>query len=191
MKKFDFTSAARSVCVDMTRRIPDLSHIDMERVAVGFRQARKRVMHGIQASLTPLRFEAGSTIGAVRGRKYQCQRIVNPSGVECLYLLNFYLPRFLDLPFEEKLITIVHELWHVGPLFDGDLRRHEGRCYAHGASQQAFDAHAAGLARGWLALDPPESLYAFLTLSFAELVAEFGVVRGDRYPAPKLVPIRD
>ncbi len=191
MKTFDFTVAVRAVCNDMTRRLPDLAHIDMNRVAVGFRQTRKRVMHGVQASLTPLRFEAGKTVGAVRGRRYQCQRIVRPDGAECLYLLNFYLPRFLDLPFEEKLVTIVHELWHVGPRFDGDLRRHEGRCYAHGASQQAFDAHAAGLARGWLALDPPERLYSFLTLSFCDLVAEHGAVRGERYPAPKLVPVRD
>ena len=38
-----------------------------------------------------------------------------------LYLLSFYLPRFLKLPWREKLATVIHELWHVNPQFNGDL----------------------------------------------------------------------
>jgi hypothetical protein len=115
--------------------------------------------------------------------------VIDQHGIECLYLLSFYLPRLLDHPLEEKLTTIAHELWHVGPAMDGDLRRHDGRCYAHGASARAFDAHAAELARNWLGKNPPAGLYAFLERSHADLVAEFGGVYGARYAAPKLAPI--
>jgi len=187
MDGFHFTDAVRAVCHDMSRRLPELAHVDMSRVAVGFCQARKRVPHGLQASLTPMRFENGATTKRVRGRVYGCSRLVDESGRELLYLLNFYLPRFQDGPLEEKLTTIVHELWHISPAMDGDLRRHAGRCYAHGASQKQFDAHAASLARRWLAGDPPHGLWSFLERTFDELDAEHGAVRGDRYRAPRLV----
>ncbi len=183
---FDFTAAMRSVCTDMTKRVDALSHIDMEQVAVGYRQTRRAVSHGLQASLTPLRFEQGESVGKVGLHRYVCPRLYRSDGVECLYLLNFYLPRFFEHPFEEKLTTITHELWHIGPAMDGDLRRHEGRCYAHGTSQKEFDRHAADLARQWLDADPPSGLYAFLERSFEELVAEHGSVVGDRYTVPKL-----
>lgn len=186
---FHFTRAVRSVCHDMTRRVPTLAHIDMDRVAVGFCQTRKRVPHGLQASLTPLRFEGGSRETVERGRRYVCQAITDPDGREYLYLLNFYLPRFLDHSLNEKLTTIVHELWHIGEQFDGDLRRHEGRCYVHGESQREFDRHAARLAAQWLATEPDADLYDWLRLDFRQLVARHGGVYGQRYSAPKLVPL--
>ncbi len=185
---FDFSAAMRTLCQDIVVRSPELRHIDLERVAIGFSQARKRVAHGLQASLTPMRFENGATHGLRRGRRYTVQRYHNESGQEYLYLLSFYLPRFLDHVFEEKLETVFHELWHISPGFDGDLRRFAGRYYAHGPSQCDFDSTARRLAQQWLAASPPETLYAFLHSSFAQLVDEFGAVSGVRIRAPKLIP---
>jgi hypothetical protein len=187
-KGFDFTAAVRRICVDMTRRVPELRHIDMSRVAVGVCQTRNGALHGVFATLTPLRFAGGETHKIVRGRRHRIQRLTDPAGVEFLYLLNFYLPRFMNVPLEEKLSTIAHELWHIGPAFDGDLRRHEGRCYAHGSSQKAYDAQMDRITQRWLAADPPHHLYEFLESTFAGLAAEHGSVRGQRWPAPKLVP---
>lgn len=186
---FDFTAAIEDLCVDLCSRVDELSHIDMSRVAVGFRQARRRVTHGIQASLTPLRFEGGAESGLVRRRRYACPRVFDRNGRECLYILNVYLPRFFDHPLEERLTTVVHELWHVSPAMDGDLRRHEGRCYAHGPSQKGFDEQAARLARRWLSADPPAELLTVLEVSFDELLAEHGAVVGARYSTPKMAPL--
>lgn len=185
---FNFTASMRSLCVHACAAVDELAHIQMDQVAVGFRQARKAVAHGLQASLTPMRFEGGATEVVKRGRLWQTQRIVSPAGHEILYLLNFYLPRFLDQPFEEKLTTVFHELWHISPAFDGDLRRHEGRCYMHGPRQDEFDAVALEMARHWLSLEPPEELAAFLRWDFAELRLRYGRVIGDRYAAPKVIP---
>jgi hypothetical protein len=187
-KGFDFTAAIRSVCTDMAQRLEALSHIEMPRVAIGMCQTRNGDMHGVFATLTPLRFAGGRLETVVRGRRHRIQPLVNSAGQEFLYLLNFYMPRFLNLSLEEKLSTVVHELWHIGPSFDGDLRRHAGRCYAHGASQREYEAQMDRLTRQWLSRDPPHHLYDFLQEPFEELAAEFGGVRGERWLAPKLVP---
>ncbi len=186
---FDFTLAMRQLCEDMAVRLPELRHIDLKQVAISLCRTRKNVSHGIYASLTPLRFEAGAKTIQRRGRRYGVEPVTDATGREYLYILSFYLPRFLNTSLEEKLSTVVHELWHIGPQFDGDLRRHDGRCYAHGPSQQAYDAQMDRLARAWLALDPPSHLYDFLTASCDELIAEYGRITGSHWPNPRLVPM--
>lgn len=179
----------RVVCRDMITRLRQLGHIDISRVAISLVQARKQSTHGIYASLTPLKFTSGADQELIDGRRYGVQSLHDDNGHEYLYILSFYLPRFQNTPLEEKLSTIVHELWHIGPDFDGDLRRHGGRCYAHGPSQQAYDAQMDRLAQEWLALDPPAHIYAFLELSFEQLVQEYGKIVGTRWPIPKLLPM--
>jgi hypothetical protein len=187
---FDFTGAMRAVAADMVARLPaEMSHIDLSRVCVSYCEARTRSHFGVQASLTPLRFEAGATIGTKRGRRYAIQQVRDAAGRPMLYILSFYLPRFMDLPFREKLITVLHELWHISPAFDGDIRRHPGRCYAHSHSQAEYDAEMGRLANRWLALDPPESLYAFLRERHDQMIAARRPVFGTRIRRPKLIPL--
>jgi predicted metallopeptidase len=186
---FDFTLHMRRLCDDLVHRLPDLTHIDLGLVAISFSQTRKAVDHGLHASLTPLRFAGGSRHTIRRGRKWTVQRLVDPSGREMLYLLSFYLPRFLDQSFRQKLTTVVHELWHISPRFDGDLRRFGGRCYAHSASQRRYDAKVEQLVDRWLSLEPPASVYNFLRYEFRELVRRYGRVYGVKIPTPKLIPV--
>ena len=184
---FDFTGAMRLLCADIVDRHPQMRHIELSRVAFNVCQTRQDVQHGMHASLTPLRFEAGATTSVSRGIEWEVQELLDPAGEPYLYLLSFYLPRFQNTSWEEKLTTIFHELWHISPQFDGDIRRLPGRCYAHGHSQREYDAHVARMAQQWLGLDPPCHLYAFLEQDFAGLVAEHGNVRGERWSAPKLI----
>jgi predicted metallopeptidase len=186
---FDFTLHMRRLCDDMVRRLPELHHVDLARVAVSFCQARKPAAEGLYASLTPLRFAGGRTETVRRGRRWGIQRLVDSAGREMLYILNFYLPRFMDLALREKLATVLHELLHIGPRFDGDLRRFRGRCYAHGGSRKRYDALAERLAAKWASLDPPQSLYEFLREDFLALIRRHGRVFGQRFRAPKLLPL--
>jgi hypothetical protein len=179
----------RRLCEDVTARLPEMRHIDITRVAVCFAQARKAVNHGLHATLTPLRFEGGALLQKRSRRTYAIQRVYDEAGREMLYVLKFYLPRFLDTPFEEKLTTVFHELWHISPEFNGDLRRHAGRCYAHTHSQKEYDEEMARMWRRWLELSPPESLYGFLRWRFQEIHAAHGGIYGLKLPHPKLAPI--
>jgi len=189
MVGFDFTSQMRTLCVDAIERLPELAHIDMGCISVTFSQTRKSVSHGLYATLTPLRFEQGSLTTKRSGRNYTVQRVYDNSGREMLYILSFYLPRFMETDFNEKMVTIFHELWHVSPDFNGDIRRHPGRCYAHSHSQKEYDDRMQVLVNRYLALAPPESLFSFLRLSFQGLCSEHGRVFGTQLPHPKLIPL--
>ncbi len=184
----DFTAAMRCLCDDMVQRLPELRHIDLAHVAISLCKARADTVHGIYASLTPLRFEAGATERRLGRRCYRVDPLCDSHGREYLYILSFFLPRFLNTPLEEKLSTVIHELWHISPNFDGDLRRHEGRCYVHGSSQREYDAQMDRLAQTWLVLDPPSHLYEFLNGDFETLAAEHTKITGSHWPMPKLVP---
>lgn len=186
---FDFTSRMRTLCQDIVARAPAMAHIQLPRVLIAFSQARKGVQHGLQASLTPLRFAGGSLTTRRRNSTYTLQRIYDPNGREYLYILTFYLPRFLNNSLKEKLTTVFHELWHIGPSCDGDLRRHGGRCYAHSSSQKEYDAHMWQLAQDWLRRAPPSPLYDFLELPFEELQSRYGRIFGLKVPRPKLIPV--
>lgn len=188
---FDFTDRMRRLCEDVVERLPAMQHIRMAEVAVCFAQARKAVRHGLHATLTPLRFEGGALTQRRARRNYAIQRVFDETGREMLYVLKFYLPRFLDTSFEEKLTTVFHELWHISPEFNGDLRRHHGRCYAHTHSQKKYDAEMARMWREWLALSPPEHLFDFMRYRFSDLEAIHGNIFGLKLPHPKLVPVLD
>lgn len=184
---FDFSFYMRRLCGDLATRLRELRHIDLDLVALSFIQTRRAVLHGMYASLTPLRFEGGRQELVRRGRTWRIERVVDDSGREMLYLLQFYLPRFFDLKFREKLITVLHELWHINPGFNGDVRRYAGRCYAHSGSQKRYDAHMARLAERWLSLEPPLASYEFLQYDFHGLVARYGRVFGRRIATPRMI----
>lgn len=186
---FNFTEHLRRLCGDMVERLPQLSHIELDALAFAFAQTRKSTEHGLYASLTPMRFENGAREGISQGRRYRIDPLMDQGGRELLYILTVYLPRFMDLGFREKLITILHELWHISPAFDGDLRRHEGRCYAHSHSQKQYDVLMSELATQWMAAAPSADLYRFLDLDFAELQARYGRVYGRKIARPRLIPM--
>jgi predicted metallopeptidase len=185
---FDFCGHIRSLCRDIVVRSPDLRHIDVDRLLFAVTQARSRRAQGLQARVTPLRFHAGRPIRRRRGVDYQVQRHF-VDGREILYLVTFCLPRFLDQDFDDKFVTIFHELYHISPAFDGDLRRHAGRCTVHSQSKRAYDRHMAGLARAYLASGPDVDLHAFLRLNFTQLQTRHGRIIGIVVPQPKVVPV--
>jgi len=109
--------------------------------------------------------------------------------VEMLYLVTFCLPRFLDQDFDDKFITLFHELFHISPAFEGDLRRHNGRYDLHSHSKKLYDQHMADLARSYLSNGAEKSLHGFLRLNFAQLLHRHGSVLGVMVPRPRLLPV--
>jgi len=184
---FDFTSAMWSLMDEMSRTCPELSHVDMTRVAVCFGQARSANLSGTHAQLYPLRFDGGARRTELDGAVYEMPRVVF-RGREALYLVKFMLPRFLQLPFLEKLATVAHEMYHISPRFDGTLRTFPGRNCYHTGSKRRFDRFAAKLAADYLRATTRPHLHEFLRRNFQELSAQHGGVVGARFR--RLRPVR-
>jgi hypothetical protein len=186
---FQFSESMRRLCADIAHRYEPLAHLDVSRMLFAFTPARNVRSHGLQARVTPLRFHDGGMTRLHRGVHFQVQRFVHDEK-EILYVVTFCLPRFLNRDFDDKFVTIFHELFHISPHFNGDLRRHGGRYSIHTACQKSYDREMMAMAREYLRGGADPKLHAFLRLTFGQLRHRHGKVLGHVVPRPKLVPIR-
>lgn len=187
-RPFDFSAAMHRLLHDVSARCPDLAHVDAGRLLVSFTPSRNRSRYGLQARVTPMRFRDGAITRRYRGLVYGVQRYY-VDGTEVLYLVTFCLPRFLDQPFEEKLVTVFHELYHLSPAFDGDLRRHPGRYEVHSHSKREYDRRMLKLVKAYTADHPDPGAFEFLRYKSKELAARHGGIEGVVVPRPRLVPL--
>lgn len=185
---FDFSGAMTAMIEDVCQRVDVFQHIRVKEMMIGFVRSRNGRSSGLQARVTPLRFTGGALTKHVRGRDYRVQQF-RTAGVDMLYLVAFSLPRFLNRSFDDKCVTIFHELYHIGPKFDGDLRRHEGRCEFHTGSKTKYDEHMAQLVRHYLADKPDPRLHGFLRLNAKQLAQRHGKVVGIRIPRVRVIPV--
>jgi hypothetical protein len=176
----------RTLCQEISGRVPELAHIDMERVAVCMTRSRRGGRNGLWAKLTPLRFEGGARLGLRRGQRYLIEPLV-VEGRERLYILTFCLPRYLELTYREKLVTVFHELYHVGPEFDGDHRRFPGRYHMHSSRAATFDDQADRLCDLYLATEPAPEACRFLRHRTRTLLFRHRAITGLTIPVPKLM----
>jgi predicted metallopeptidase len=183
---FNYTEALESLIREIVERVADLGHVDPERLLVACSRSRDNGSVGAYAKIIPMRFKDGARERRVGRHAYQMP-VLSYRGREILYLIYFFMPRFGDLPYREGLETVVHELYHIGPKFDGDIRRFPGRNYAHGSSQKRFNAAVAALTKRYLTPDEPAAA-DFLRHTTAELHRAHGPLMGRRVPLPK--PVR-
>ena len=189
MSTLNLTLELERLIAGITREVPEFMHIQPERVMTCIASTRGGGIHGMYAKIHPLRFESGSRTALLRRRrgKVLCEITpVNRSGVEMLYVIYFLVPRFFNLPFREKMITIFHELYHISPAFDGDIRRFGGKNYAHGSSRKKYNAAMEALVNAYLEkLDDPAQL-DFLEGDLAALRSRYDSLVGRKMAAPKL-----
>ena len=171
------------VMTDMVKTQPELAHIKMPALAVSFSRAKSKSRAGLLASLTPLRFECGSTVTKRGGKLYEIPQ-VQIDGLSKLYIVSFVYPRFLDLSLIEKAKTIVHELYHISENFDGDIRRFKGRTYAHSGRKANFDAKAYEIAEVWLKSTTLDT--SILAMTIPQLKTTFGKIAGTVVRRPKI-----
>ncbi|HOO96144.1 MAG TPA: putative metallopeptidase [Caldisericia bacterium] len=180
----DYTKYLRETVADMVTVCSELSHVKLRQLAFSFVRAKSTKRNGLLASLTPLRFEDGQTVTSRRGVLYQIPQLVI-GGVEMLYIVSFVYPRFLDLSFEQKTNTIIHELWHISEKFDGDIRRYPGRTFAHSGRKSKFDEEVEAVATKWL--QRTSFSLDVLKLNSTNLIKKYEKVVGQKVTKPRLV----
>jgi len=182
---FNYTNAMWVVVRDIVTTLPEFQHVDLDRVLLSTAQARRSGEYGTYAKCSPLRFEGGAMEEVQRGHRFRYP-VLQHEGREILYILYFVLPRFhQEQDYRGKLATIIHELYHISPHFNGDIRRFPGKNFAHGHSREVYHAAMEKLADRYLATSARAEEHEFLKLSFIELATHPGGLVGMRVTRPK------
>jgi predicted metallopeptidase len=184
----NLTAELERLIADIAANVEEFRHIDPRRLLVCVNSSRD-TRHGTFAKIHPLRFHGGEVTRVVtRGRsRIACfMPEINHNGVEMLYIIYFTLPRFMDRSLKEKLVTIVHELYHISPSFDGDIRRFPGRNFAHGSSTKKYNRLMESLVEKYLLLTGSEERVAFLDMDMAGLRERYRAIVGRKMAMPKI-----
>ena len=174
---FHYTDALSRVIDDVSRALPEFAHVRADALAISYAMARRRTAHGVFAKTVPLH-------GVSQDRPFRGGGPFRLAGRKVYYIIYFYLPRFHDQSFEDKLLTILHELYHLSPEFDGTLRLFPGNTPFHGPSRESFEAHLEPLTREYIRQRNGAPLLDFLRLSVEDLTRSYGEVHGLHIPMP-------
>jgi predicted metallopeptidase len=193
MPTLNLTLELERLIAHIARNVDEFAHIDPRRVLVCVSSTRGSGIHGTYAKIHPLRFEEGKLSKTVkrgtRSYEYEMPRISH-RGVEMLYVVYFLVPRFLNLPFRDKLITLFHELFHISPEFNGDIRRFPGKNYAHGSSTKKYNAQMARLVDAYLERLEDRGMLHFLEGDMDEVRGRFKAIVGRKMAAPRISLVR-
>jgi predicted metallopeptidase len=189
MTTLNLTAELERLIADIVHRHGAFAHIDPARLLVCVSSTRGNGCFGTFARIHPLRFEGGEVSRTVR-RGRQTVRCTMPTivrnGTEMLYVVYFFLPRFFDRPFRDKLITVFHELYHISPAFDGDIRRFPGRNFAHGGPVRRYNRLMEEMVDDYLALPESAGRTRFLQEDMAGLRERYHAIVGRRMVMPKI-----
>ncbi len=175
---FDYSYHTKKLVGDISRRCGPLRHVDSHKILVGVSRSRNNKRHGLQAKLVPLKFQWGRRTIQASGNWYCRIPKITYNGNEILYVIYFCVPRFLNLSFDEKLTILFHELYHISPAFNGDIRRFPGRFYQHSRSEKKYDTIARELSEQYLHSPHSRKLTHFLRFDHETLRQKFGEVVG-------------
>jgi hypothetical protein len=182
---YNITEALEGVVADLCGRLPEFAHIDARRLLLCMARTRRRGVGGVYAKIVPMRFPDGTPFHTAKGTRFALPQIPTEHG-DVLYLIYVYLPRFFEQPVERRALTLVHELFHVAPAFDGTIRKFGTR--AHGGSRSTFNARLEPLVERYLA-DAPAAILDVLHADLPALTRDYTVMgRALAVPKPVRLP---
>ncbi len=183
----DITESIGLIIRDVTSSCPLFGHIDSDRLLVCLSTNRRGNNGGTYGKLVPLRFKDGEKVTRYGKHHYSIPEVYN-AGIECLYILYFYMPRFFDLPPEEKIKVIFHELYHISPLFNGDIRRLGAKKAAHGHSKKHYDERYKSELQHYISFVESSPQHAFLSHDSQSLFRHYDSITARRMRCPR--PVR-
>lgn len=179
----------KDLIADISSRCSAFAHVNVRQLLIGISRSRNSKRHGLQAKLMPMKFPGGLRTMRIEGDvSYEMPRVTH-DGHEILYVIYFCLPRFQNLGFRAKMTTVFHELYHINPEFNGDIRRFPGRFYQHSHSEKEYDRTVERFAKEYLRDPASKATTQFLKLNFEELCRVHGKVGGLRVYVPEPAPL--
>lgn len=123
MPKPNVTLAVKRLVRDLAARVPELAHVRASRVLVVAGEARR----ASRATIRPAHFKETRGRAGAGARK---KPLIRVGGRKMLYVITLRPLWFRASTPEERIGTILHELYHASTSFDGTLhrgRRHSQR----------------------------------------------------------------
>ena len=181
---FDFTGNMTLLVDDIIKTHPFFKHIKVKNILIAMSPSNGN-RNGVVAKLRPMLFEGGSRTKTVRRIEYAAPEVMI-NGINILYIVYFHLPRFLNHGDQKtKLVTVLHELHHISPLFNGDVRRYPGKNFAHGNSRKDFDSMVSIYTDEYIHTTAHPELSIFLKFKYNELKRKYGAIYGDMIRIPR------
>jgi predicted metallopeptidase len=187
-EKINLTDVLTLIIREIVSRVETFHHIDTDRMLICAASNKSTHRGATFGKLVPLRFKDGAAAVRYRGKGFCMPRVLN-NGVEQLYIIYFYYPKFFNLPPHEKLRVIFHELYHVSPEFNGDIRRMSRGKASHGGSRKNFDRLFEEERRDFFEYVAATPFMNFLDMDALLLEQTFGRVRARRMKVPKPMPL--
>jgi predicted metallopeptidase len=140
----------RELIRDMARRMPEFAHIKASRILVVAGEARR----ASRGTVKPLAFSGSRSTDKLTGRR---KPIVRIGGRRMLYSITLRPLFFRQSSPQARIETVLHELFHISPDFDGTL----DRARRHARMGKAFAAELRPLVRRYLKECPDRLRAAF------------------------------
>ena len=140
----NFNQSVRALIRDVSAHMPEFGHIKASRILVVAGEARR----ASRGTVKPL------MSNPAQGRR---KSVVKIKGRRMLYCITLRPLFFRFSTAQDRIGTLMHELYHISPRFDGTLdeqRRHE-------SVGREFSAKLRPLVRRYLRQCPPELWAAF------------------------------
>lgn len=148
----NFSRAVRLLIRDISKNVPEFAQVRAEAVLVVGGEARR----ASRATIRPTRFQDTGTARSADGRHRK--PTVSFRGRKIRYVLTLRPLFFRTGGAEKRIETILHELFHLSPEFDGTLdpnRRHSV------LNAEAFEAALRPIVKRYLAVCPQEHIDRF------------------------------
>jgi predicted metallopeptidase len=140
----NFNHAIRALLRDIVSRTSKFQHIRPSRILVVAGEARR----ASRGTVRPLTFAGGKSVDR-RGRR---KPVVRYRKKRMLYLVTLRPLFFRASDPDQRIRTVLHELFHISSRFDGTL--HQGR--RHSRLGKEFSARLRPIVRRYLRECPPE-----------------------------------
>jgi len=184
----NLTDVLTLIIHDMIKSTDEFKSFDINKILVCCASNRKDSKGAIYGKLQPLRFKDGSEIIKHNNKYYTIPKIVL-NDIEILYVLYLYIPKFFDMTAKDKINVMFHELYHISPEFNGDIRRMSNIKSAHGHSKKSFEEKYIQYASIYFNKINDTPFYTFLQMNFKEIEKQFKVIKYRRMKSikPKLL----
>jgi len=184
----NLTDTLSLITHEMIIRTPDFRGYDINRMLICCASNRSDSRGGIYGKLVPLKFEDGSDIINFHGRTYTIPKIIH-NNIEIRYLIYYYHPKFFDISARDKVNVMFHELYHINPEFNGDIRRMGKFKKAHGHSKKSFEEKYLDNAEEFYSYVKGTPYHAFLEMNSRDLQNSFKKIKCRRMKTIKPVPV--